>query len=145
MIRKRSVFVFLLVCCLIMLSPLYSSHSQIAKAMIQIVKPKDDSTVGLKYLVRGKVENYSKGNVYALVHPIETKLWWVQRPPSVVNEDGSWQTLCYFGTETEGIDQYYEIIGIITKETLREGQTIKIGKLPRDAIKSTTITVHRPK
>jgi hypothetical protein len=116
--------------------------SQAAK--IEIIKPENNSEVGQKELVQGKVTNFTNGKVFALVHPMATNLWWVQRPPSTINEDGSWQTLCYFGTETQGVGEYFELIAIVTNVPLKEGQTL--AELPREVIaKSPSVTVKRSK
>ncbi len=114
------------------------------KAAVQIVinTPADNSKVeGVEHLVRGKVTHYSKGNIFVLVHPLKANLFWVQRPPSTVNPDGSWQTLCYLGTENQGAGEYFELIAIITNKTLKEGQTLT--GIPTDVIKSPVITVKR--
>jgi hypothetical protein len=142
---KRKVFSVIFVICVLSLSAFNSASSQPAKEKIKItiLTPSDNSNVGLECLVRGKVSNYTGGNVYVLVHPLKTKLWWVQRLPSVINDDGSWQTLCYLGTETKGVSEYFEIIAILTNKTLTEGQTIGTTNLSTDTIKSKVITVQR--
>jgi hypothetical protein len=125
-----------------------ASQSQLKKnapkvvAQIDINTPADnDELKGIEHLVRGKVTDYSKGNVFVLVHPLRTHFFWVQRPPSLINPDGSWQTICFLGTKTQGIDGLFELIAIITKKTFKAGDTL--AALPTDAIKSPFITVKR--
>ncbi len=107
---------------------------------VRIEQPQQDSEVGQHEIVRGKVSD-TNARVYVLVHPMMTNLWWVQRLPSPPNQDGSWQTLCYFGTETEGKNEYFEVIAIVTHKNLKEGQILK--ELPSDAIRSDIIMVKR--
>lgn len=145
MIKKTIVTIFAVLCVIGVNTFKCSAQDTKAKAKIVITKPINDSEVGHEELVRGKVSNFSGGNVYTLVHPLKTNLCWVQRPPVSINEDGSWQTLCNFGDETHGMDEYFEIIAIITKKLLKEGETFEITKLPQDAIKSSIITVKRTK
>ena len=109
---------------------------------VRIVQPQQNAEVGLTHLVRGNVSD-PNARVRVLVHPLLTNLWWVQRPPSPPNQDGSWQTVCYFGTETEGVDEYFELIAIVTRERLDEGQTLS--NLPDGAIRSDIIAVKRTK
>ena len=107
---------------------------------IQITNPQQDEEVGHQELVRGTISAHDV-QVYVLVHPMATNLWWVQRLPSSINKDGSWQTLCYFGTKNQGIGEYFEVIAIVTAEELEEGQTLKA--LPADSVRSDMVTVKR--
>jgi hypothetical protein len=124
--------------------PAAKENAPKAEAQIEILTPANDSKLEApEYLVRGQVTNYSKGNVLVLVHPVMTKLIYVQRPPIAINRDGSWQTLCYLGTEEEGEGEDFELIAIITSRVLREGQEIE--QIPTDAVISPIITVKRIK
>lgn len=107
---------------------------------IRIERPNQGAEVGHIELVRGNVSDLN-APIYVLVHPMLTKLWWIQRLPSPPNQDGSWQTICYFGTETKGINEYFEVVAIVTLRKLKEGQTIS--DLPSDAIRSDIIMVKR--
>lgn len=160
MLKTKIMFITLVVWCMVNLlflgcsrrvpQPESQSESQseskenASKAAAQIVinSPADNTELkGVEHLVRGKIIDYSKGNVFVLVHPLRTNLFWVQRPPSSINHDGSWQTLFYLGTETQGIGEYFELIAIITNETMNEGDTLT--SIPTDVIKSPVITVKR--
>jgi hypothetical protein len=97
----------------------------------------------MTYPARCRISGFSGGNVYFLVHPLQSKFWWVQRLPSKIDDDGTWQALCQFGERNVGIGEYFEIIAIITNSTLTAGQKIEVGRLPRDVIKSAVVTVKR--
>lgn len=107
---------------------------------IQITKPQQDEEVGHQELVRGTISTQNV-QVYVLMHPMATNLWWVQRLPSSINKDGSWKTLCYFGTKNQGIGEYFEVIAIVTAEELEEGQTVR--EFPGDSVRSDIVTVIR--
>jgi len=160
MVKKKIIFTIFIVWCLVNLfssgcsRPESQPESQLASqpasgksapkvmTQIDIITPVDNAELeGIEHLVRGKVTNYSKGNVFVLVHPLRANLFWVQRLPSSINQDGSWQTLCFLGTETQGAGEYFELIAIITNDTLNEGDTLSA--IPTDVIKSSVITVKR--
>lgn len=67
--------------------------------------------------------------------------YWVQYQPSTINSDSTWNVLGYFGTNTQGNRQCFEIIAIITNRTFSEGQQVTgiHGNMP----KSNAITVFR--
>jgi len=113
------------------------------QVQIQIESPQQNAEVTLTEIVKGKVSD-PKMPIYVLVHPMSTNLWWVQNLPAPPNQDGSWQTLCYFGTENEGIGEYFEVVAIATGRTsrrLRAGQTLE--ELPKDVTRSDIVTVRR--
>jgi len=111
---------------------------------IKITRPENNAELGQQELVQGKVSSVTKSRVYVLVHPIVTNLWWVQNPPSVINADGTWQTLCSFGTENQGKGEYFELVAIVINSQLQEGQ--KMSALPKDVIAiSPVVTVKRTK
>jgi hypothetical protein len=156
MVKKKIIFTIFIVWCLVNLfssgcsrpesqpksQPASGENAPKAMAKIDIITPADNSELeGVEHLVRGKVTDYSMGNVFVLVHPMRTNLFWVQRPPSLINQDGLWQTICFFGTKTQGIGEYFELIAIITNKTMKEGDTLQV--IPTDVIKSPLITVKR--
>ncbi len=136
-VRKMSL---LGITCLILLFSCNKTEKILADVRIQIESPQQNAEVGLTEIVNGKVSN-PKAQVYVLVHPLLTNLWWVQRIPSPPNQDGTWQTLCYFGTETKGIGESFEIAAIVTKDKLEEGQMLP--ELPKDVVRSDIVTVRR--
>ena len=107
---------------------------------IQILSPAEDAEVAHKELVKGEISG-SDENIYVLIHPLEASLWWVQRPPSPPDSDGTWQTLCYFGTGTEGRGEYFEVVAIVTSNTYQEGKTL--AELPDSIARSQIVTVRR--
>ena len=120
---------------------LFNSYVIVANEIdIQITEPQQDEEVGHQELVRGTI-SVQDVQVYVLVHPMLTNLWWVQRLPSSINMEGSWQTICYFGTKNQGIGEYFEVIAIVTTEELEEGQTLS--ELPGGLVRSDIVTVKR--
>ena len=110
------------------------------KVQIQIESPKQNAEVAMEDTVRGKVSD-SRVPVYVLVHPLKTNQWWVQRMPSPANQDGSWRTTCFFGTETQGAGEEFEVLALATTEKLKEGQVLK--ELPKCGARSDIVTVKR--
>ena len=90
--------------------------------------------------MRGTVSDPSERPI-VLVHPMSTDLWWVQRPPAPPNSDGKWATLCYFGTESEGIGDYFQIVAIVPVNELPEGTVLQ--ELPEARARSEVVTVRR--
>ncbi len=107
---------------------------------IKIESPQQSSEVSLESTVRGTVSD-PKVRVYVLVHPLKTNQWWVQRSPSPTNQDGSWRTSCFLGTETEGMNEEFELLALATTESLTEGQIFK--ELPQCGKRSDIVTVKR--
>lgn len=118
---------------------------------VVITKPSNDENVTMRYLVQGTV-NDSSSKVHVIIHPLTVPRMWVQNPP-VVGTDGNWQTDVYFGTETLGIVDKYEVIALATNENflvtfatgnlLREGQILE--SLPRNTNRSNIVTITRPR
>ena len=108
---------------------------------LEITSPSDGATVTMTELVRGTVSD-PKLNVYVLIHPLTTNLWWVQNIPTV-GPGGKWQSFCYFGTENLGIGEPYEIIAVATskKKLYKPGDTLEI--VPLDLLRSRIVTVRR--
>ena len=121
--------------------PLENSRQDADK--LEITSPTDGATVTTRELVGGTVSD-SKLNVYVLIHPLTTNLWWVQNMPTV-GPDGKWQSFCYFGTENLGIGEPYEIIAVATskKKLYQPGDTLEI--VPLDLLRSRIVTVRRAK
>jgi len=118
---------------------------------VVIAKPSNGENVTMRYLVQGTVSD-PNSKVHVIIHPLTVPKMWVQNPP-IVGIDGSWQTDVYFGTDTLGIGDKYEVIALATNENflvtfatgnfLREGQIID--SLPRNTNMSNIVTVTRPK
>lgn len=118
---------------------------------VVIIKPLNGENVTMRYLVQGTV-NDPNSKVHVIIHPLSVPKIWVQNPP-IVGTDGSWQTDVYFGTETLGIGDKYEVIALATNENflvtlatgnfLREGQILD--SLPHNTNRSNISTVTRPK
>lgn len=108
---------------------------------INIDSPKEGDFVEQRYMVKGRISD-PEFPVYVLVHPIEADQWWVQRIPEVAG-NGVWQSLCFFGTADKGRGEQFEVLALVCKKHLREGQTIKTGKVPQGGLRSEIITVTR--
>ena len=117
-------------------------NAHLKDVQVTIEYPKQDAEVGFRDIVKGKVSKPDV-NIYLLLHPLATNIFWVQKLPSAINEDGSWSTICYFGTETLGLAEHFELVAIVTDYKLLAGQ--KLRTLPQRGIKSNIVTVRRTK
>lgn len=110
---------------------------------IIISEPQSGQKVSLREWVRGKISDTSY-ELYVLIHPVATDNWWVQPLPNV-RSGGNWEAYCFFGEETAGIGESFEIIAIGTRarNMFRRGQRLPLGGIPRDALVSSVITVIR--
>jgi len=119
------------------------AETSIGDFFLKISEPNNGQEVSVREWVRGKLSDTSY-EVYILIHPMATVSWWVQPLPSI-NSDGTWEAYCFFGEETVGIGESFEIIAIATKEkgVLRSGQQLPIDKIPTDAIRSPIVRVIR--
>jgi hypothetical protein len=107
---------------------------------VKITAPEQAAEVVRETIVAGTVSD-PKARVYVLVHPLRVKPWWVQRVPAPANNDGSWQTLCYFGEAGRGLNEQYQIIAIVTDRTFSEGD--QLDDVPSDVAHSEVVTVKR--
>jgi hypothetical protein len=123
----------------IVLIPTFFCAAQNSSSL-RIITPHQDAEVRMTVMVRGKTTILNQ-QIQILVHPMSANMWWVQTPPRGINMDSTWQTLCYCGTKIAGIDEFYEIVAIITHENLIIGQTLE--EIPEKSIRSDIITVHR--
>ncbi len=131
---KKRISMLILIFSVVYLAAAFASD------MIKVSIDPPGAEVGPQAVITGKVSGTSS-DIYVLVHPLQSKLYWTQRIPSPRNRDGSWRTLCYFGNKSVGIDEAFEIVAIITSKKLTEGQTLTA--LPEDAIRSDIIMVKR--
>jgi hypothetical protein len=113
-----------------------------AALKVEIQSPKKDEEVGVETMVTGKVSDPSS-RVYVLIRPLRRREWWVQRMPAPPSREGEWETYCYFGTDTEGGGEPYEIIAIASKARLdlKEGQ--KLDDVPDQGVHSDIVRVRR--
>lgn len=109
-------------------------------AELQLLSPRPGAEVALETVVEGKMSD-PRGQVYVLVHPVKARFWWVQRVPAPPNQDGSWETLAYFGTATEGIGGDFQIVALVTEKKLKEGQAFET--IPSHRARSDVIKVKR--
>jgi len=127
------------------------ASSAVTPIKVNITDPQDGASVTMQYLVKGTVSD-PDAKVYVIVHPLRVSEMWVQQLP-IVGGEGNWQASVYFGTETLGIGERYELIALATNDNflitwatgnaLGEGQ--KLTSLPRKSNRSNLITVTRPK
>jgi len=133
----RKVCVF---CTALFAVLLLGGASRTPTISIQIESPATGTEVAMETVVKGRVSD-PKANVFVLVHPLRAKPWWVQRIPAPANRDGSWQTLCYFGDATAGLDEEFQIVAIVSPRKLKERQTLN--EVPKDVVRSEVVTVKR--
>ena len=117
----------------------------IAGPAVQITSPVEGQAVDWSpagHLVSGtyrKVEGDL--HLYVLVHPLPTDTWWVGRTPTIIDAR-NWQASVYFGHESVGVGDHYELAAIITDKILQEGLTLDIDDFPSYVAKAV-ITVER--
>jgi hypothetical protein len=117
-----------------------ASTASPASMMIQIDSPAQGTEVSMEVMAKGKASG-AKAKVYVLVHPLRARSWWVQQLPAPPNRDGSWQTLCVFGTPTSGLNEDFQIIAIVTHHRYKEGQMLD--DVPSSLAHSEVVTVKR--
>jgi hypothetical protein len=66
----------------------FSVCDSVENVSVTIESPQQGAEVGMAETVKGKVSD-PKAEVYVLVHPLLTNLWWVQRHPSPPGKDGT--------------------------------------------------------
>lgn len=137
---KKKQIVFIAACFLILFVG-YQCSSDPVEGEINITDPSKEATVDHEQIVKGKVNN-PRLTVYVLVHPLKTNKWWVQNIPAV-DAKGDWQTLCYFGSQTEGNGEPFEVIALADHGSgaLKTGSTIEV--LPSKLLRSQVVTVKR--
>jgi hypothetical protein len=143
--------VFLMLVALAVVAWSRLADSNIEPIKIIITNPSDGDNVTMRHIIKGTVSDPA-AQVYVIVHPLSIPEMWVSYP-SMVSPDGKWQDEVYFGTETLGIGEQYELTATATNENFfvtlatgnffREGQTMS--SIPRNTNKANVITVFRPK
>jgi len=105
----------------------------IAGPSVQIISPVEGEGVEWSpagHLVSGTYHKVGDNlHLYVLVHPFPTDNWWVQRTPTLI-DDINWQAIVYFGHESVGIGDQYELSAIITDKILKEGLTLSLDNFP---------------
>src|SRR4051812_11889047 len=81
-----------------------------SQGSLTILKPNQGERVNEIGVVEGKTSKVD-WPVFVLVHPMETREWWVQPLPSPTNRDGSWRASTYFGTPDDK-GKRFELIAI---------------------------------
>jgi hypothetical protein len=94
--------------------------------VVQIVLQVPEKVDEPAQLVSGRVSESTR-SVYVFLHPITTKIWHVQNLPTAPTKKGEWHTLCYFGTQEVGTNEYYEVVAIAAREkgVFKEGATLE--------------------
>lgn len=108
--------------------PLAPTPSATQPPTVTILLPSDGDRVTWSRdgtVVRGiSSEVLNSQSITVLVRGFSNTEYWVQTPPGVIREDGSWSTLAYFGTETEGLRENYKLIAIVTSVELEAGENL---------------------
>jgi hypothetical protein len=109
---------------------------------VSLTQPGNRDTIsGHSTLVSGKAALSEGMHLYVLIHPMQTNQYWVQPTPTNINSDSTWNINGYFGNQTQGNKQNYEIIAIITRETYSKEQ--KFTQVPDNIASSNSIIVFR--
>jgi hypothetical protein len=88
-----------------------------ANAPVAIVTPCDQSRVGWRTLIGGRVSN-PKAVVHVIIHPLEVNEHWVQ-PKIDVKSDGTWQVLAYFGRDgSVDVGKPFEIAAVVNPKAM---------------------------
>lgn len=119
------------------------------RVTVQLMAPSEGSVVARRTPVQGRVAP-SVAEIYVLVHPLSSDVWWVQNTPLVGN-DGRWQTEAYFGTDTKGVGELFEVVALATDEAaplrLLRGTRLATGQQVRSVspnfAKSDVVVVRR--
>ena len=122
-------------------------NAQRDKLTLRIIEPPDQSDVALRQLVRGTISD-PHGTVLVLVRPLSTDRWWVQ-DAVVQNDEGAWQIMAYFGTESVGRGERYAVVALgtgadsdlIERRQPHPGEILK--ELPAAQAVSNTVFVRR--
>jgi hypothetical protein len=98
--------------------------------------------VGRIAMIKGRVSN-PQWSVYVFVRPMNGSIWHVQKLPSPPNQEGRWQSMCFFGSATRGVGEFFEVVAIFpeARQLFREGQ--ELNNLPDGYPRSSLITVRR--
>ncbi|MGO9116834.1 MAG: hypothetical protein ACLQPD_04390 [Desulfomonilaceae bacterium] len=94
------------------------------KVTVSVSAPEGDTEVCMLTTVKGTVSD-AKLHVFVGILPYKANRIWIQPKPTVAST-GKWGCGCYFGTQTEGIDQEFEIRAIATRndKLYRRGQEL---------------------
>lgn len=107
-----------------------------------LIESGDVVEVGRKASVSVKVSHRDR-EVYVLIHPLETDLWYVQNRP-VPRKRGPWKTLCYFGQLKKGEGEEFEVLAVAADSPLwKVGASFSTKRLPKGLPQSDIVTVRR--
>lgn len=112
---------------------------------ISIASPAAGRHVCMRTMVSGCVSDATL-QVFVLIHPMATNKFWVQPIPNM-GADGSWEAYCYFGEQTQGVGEPFEIIAVASRHRnlFREGDTLlsPLQDNPQILFRSITVKVTR--
>ena len=118
----------------------------IAGPSVQIISPVEGEDVEWSpagHLASGTYREVGDNlHLYVLVHPFPTDKWWVQRTPTLI-DDRNWQAIVYFGHESVGVGDHYELAAIITDKILQEGLTLILDDFPSYDAKAVITVVRK--
>lgn len=119
-----------------------SIYDHFAGPAVDITSPVEGQAVEWSpagHLVTGTYRKVG-GNLhlYVLVHPLPTDTWWVGRTPTIIDAR-NWQAIVFFGLESEGVGDHYELAAIITDKILQEGLTLDLDDFPSNDAKAIII------
>ncbi len=115
---------------------------------IEITAPSTDEIKGHIHIVKGKLTDPSL-KVHIYICPMTATDCWLQNKPTGVDRDGYWQSLCYFGEEKEGTNEYFEVYAFKGETEYESGHTFAKGKNFQNYMKKNPVyakeTYHRIK
>lgn len=115
---------------------------------ISIIEPSNGKLVGQNITINGTVKNLQNGDkVYVLVRPQPRDgdgpfEWYIQHIPVIVQADGKWKCNTFFGANGDN-GREFEIVAIITNETLPSSRYGYGFELPNYTITSNSVYVTR--
>jgi len=119
----------------------YAAEAIAQDSEITITSPNDETSVGLRPLIKGTVTGHS-ATVWVVVHPVETEDFWVQ-PRVKVSPDGTWKVRIYIGRPgSEDIGKFFEVRAVKNPtKSLKKGDVL--GGWPNAEVSSYVIELER--
>jgi len=108
---------------------------------IRIESPRPGSLVDWREMVTGPVADKS-AEVWLIIHPRATRVYWVQPPAAYDREHGRWFVEAYFGRQGMDRGARFDVAAVVNpRSSLREGMQLR--GWPRAAAISPLIVVTR--
>jgi|BarGraNGADG00211_3_1021988.scaffolds.fasta_scaffold00389_12 hypothetical protein len=154
----QAVIIFIVVALVSVLALAGAYHPPEGPIHVNLTSPADNGTVGLREFVRGTSTNLTRGTqLWIMVKPHNMNIlyYYPQNYTTTIYGDGSWSAEAYFGNQTKGIGEKFDIIPVLAndtaqasfntylKESASKGSWEGLAVLPNGADRQTTIVVTR--